>query len=156
MKKIILLLSVFLSLSIYDAKAEGIHRDVSVVLIEQDIEFVVYKNGSFSYSPLHQNSGTSINISTRSGNSIHIQTQDKSRVFVEHDRYGRISRINNVLIAYHRNNKVARIGNASISYHNPRPHVNNRVYYVNHRYDSKPMHMHIKPPHHKHKHKHRD
>lgn len=133
MKNMALLLAFVFSMNIFSAKAEEKHR-TSVVIVEQGIEFIVYTNGDFSYTPLARQGGnTSINIATRNGSTINIATNNRAyqpQVFVEYDRYGRIARINDVLITYHRNNKVAQIGSAYIDYHGREVYLNNGGYYA--------------------------
>lgn len=112
------------------------HRNKSVVVVEQGIEFIIYKNGSFDYAPLYRNTnnGSSVNIRTSNGNSVNIATggnRAHTRLDVIYDRSGRIARINNVIIAYNRSNKVARIGNADIDYRGANIYVRDTGYAYN-------------------------
>ena len=112
------------------------HRNKSVVVVEQGIEFIIYKNGSFDYAPLYRNtnSGSSVNIRTSNGNTVNIATggnRAQTRLDVVYDRSGRIARINNVVVAYDRSNKVARIGNADIDYRGANIYVRDNAYAYN-------------------------
>lgn len=114
------------------------HKNKSIVLVEQGVEFIIYKNGSFDYAPLYRNNtGSSVNIRTRNGNTVNIATGGggrQDRVNVSYDRRGRIARINNIIITYHRNNKVAQIGSAFIDYKGSRIYVNDAYHYNEGRY----------------------
>lgn len=135
MKNMTLLLAFILSMNFFSAKAEEKHRS-SVVFVEQGIEFIVYTNGDFSYTPVANYRGgtsTSVNIATRNGSTINIATNNRAyqpQVFAEYDRYGRIARVNDVLITYHHNNKVAQIGSAYIDYNGRNVYLNNGGYYA--------------------------
>ena len=112
------------------------HRNKSVVVVEQGIEFIIYKNGSFDYAPLNRNtnSGSSVNIRTGNGSTVNIATvgnRANTRLDVVYDRSGRIARINNVVISYDRSNKVARIGNADIDYRGANIFVRDNAYAYN-------------------------
>lgn len=112
------------------------HRNKSVIVVEQGIEFIIYKNGSFDYAPLYRNtnSGTSVNIRTSNGNTVNIATggnRAQTRLDVVYDRSGRIARINNIVVAYDRSNKVARIGNADIDYRGANIYVRDNAYAYN-------------------------
>jgi hypothetical protein len=116
MKNIVLILGFIFGLNTYSVKASERNGNALMVFVEQGIEFVVYPNGQFSYAPIHTNYGASVNISTRNGSTINIATNQRNQMFVDYDRYGRIARVNNVLIAYHRDNRVSQIGSAYIDY----------------------------------------
>ncbi len=102
MKKVVLILAVFLYTGVYANPMSGSWHRISepVKVKERGINFYIFPNGDFDFNA-HGN---------------HYRHAGYRGVRVERDRFGKIRRVGNVYIDYNRHGQVSRIGHVFIKY----------------------------------------
>lgn len=94
-----------------------IHKASPIQFVEKGIKFSVYPNGTFDFvsnSRAFTPSRNAYSYNKYYGNSY------RNNLYIIKDRYGRIVRVNNVLINYNRAGNVTQIGSVDIDYHRNR------------------------------------
>jgi|GEM_PF-2911673 len=123
MKKLVFILTALLFISTNTNASNFIknsHFNTPFVFVENNVEYAIFKNGEFDFNILN-NSHTqrhriyNVDISFNTGCNYN--------AYIERNRFGDITRINNTSIEYTYNGKVNRIGGIFINY--------NRYGYVN-------------------------